>query len=316
VSTPCRSPREGFNLIELLVVLAIVVVLIGLLLPAVQKVREAANRVKCQNNLRQIVLAFHHADEARGSMPPGIGWYPTPQSKAGGNGLFHVLPFLEQDNLYRQSSQKDSNGQDWNGPWFNKVYSQPVKVFLCPSDPSAPSSGVVKDKTGEDWGASSYAGNALVLCRVSSARDDPPWELLDPQNYSRLGGASFPDGTANTILLAEKYAVCTNHANPEGGNLWAYWITGPAVLPYHPGFGISWNKASVGPQSRFLVRPQPFDGTPNGDCDPTKASTPHQVMQVALADGSVRALSPDLSRETWWALCTPNGGEVLGNDFQ
>jgi type II secretory pathway pseudopilin PulG len=304
-SAPERFRGPPRKLIEMLVVIAILAVLIGLLLPAVQKARAAAARTQCQDNLKQIGLAFHHINEAHGRMPPFIGFYPTPQSNAAGNALFHALPFLGQDNLYQQASHGGRYG-----PWHHQVYSRPLQVFLCPSDPSAPSNGVVKDRTGDDWGASSYAANALVFCRVSSAADNPPWAFLDPQNYPQLG-ASFPDGTSNTILFAEKYAVCTNNAFPEGGSLWAYWITGPAVLPYYPGFAIRWGAGSVGPASKFQVRPQPFEG----DCDPTLASTSHQVMQVALADGSVRVLSPGISGATWWAACTPSGGEVLGPDW-
>ena len=93
-------PRCGFTLIELLVVIAIIAILIGLLVPAVQSAREAANRIKCANNLRQLGLAAHRFHDVNQHLPPGIGYYP-PAGGAFGTYHFHLLPYLEQDNLYR-----------------------------------------------------------------------------------------------------------------------------------------------------------------------------------------------------------------------
>ncbi len=123
--------RSGFTLIELLVVIAIVAVLIGLLLPAVQKVRAAAAQAKCGNALKQIGLASQMAHDTHRSLPPGLGFWTG--TDAYGTYLFHLLPFIEQDGLYKQSFAF--------GCHFaanNEVYSQPVKTYVCPSDPSAP----------------------------------------------------------------------------------------------------------------------------------------------------------------------------------
>jgi prepilin-type N-terminal cleavage/methylation domain-containing protein len=296
-----RARRTGYTLIELLVVIAILGVLVGLLMPAVQKVREAANYVRCSNNLRQLTLASHNCHDQLGSLPPGLGWFPSQQPPgAYGTIFFHLLPYVEQDNLYRNSF--------FAGNYFagnNEVHAHPVPLFLCPSDPSVNPPGVVLDHIGIAWGASSYACNAQAVCSV---RDNG--ELVSPETYARIP-ASFPDGTSNTLLFAEKYAYCNNSNYPEGGNLWAYWLTGANLRPYHPGFAVSWTAYSIGPGSKFLIQPLPY----NGNCDPTLASTPHgSGIHVGMGDGSVRFLSAGISPFTWWYLCTPSGGEVIPTD--
>jgi prepilin-type N-terminal cleavage/methylation domain-containing protein len=291
--------RSAFTLIELLVVIAIIAVLIGLLLSAVQKVREAAARMQCSNNLKQLGLAFQNAHDTNGRMPPGIGWYPGTSSGAYGTVFFHLLPFIEQDNLYKSAY---ANG--FYSAQNNQVYARPIKFYVCPSDPSA-GNDAVRDNQNVLWGAGCYAANVQVFCKCDAAGT-----FADAYAEPRMP-SSFQDGTSNTILLGEKYARCTNDNYSEGGSFWAYDVLDATIQVLHPGMLISWTGYSVGTGSKFLVRPTPF----RGNCDPTLASTAHDVMNVCLADGSVRGISPAISGVTWWAACTPNGGETLASDW-
>src|SRR5436190_10945918 len=160
-----RLHRRGFTLIELLVVIAIIAVLIGLLLPAVQKAREAASRIKCANNLIQLGLAAHNYHDVNEHFPPGVGYYP-PASGAFGTYFFHLLPYLEQDNLYRAALGSVPFPQPVGPtavcyPGNNGVYSRRVDVFLCPSEPSVGSDGVVL-VDGVSFGASCYGPNGML----------------------------------------------------------------------------------------------------------------------------------------------------------
>jgi prepilin-type N-terminal cleavage/methylation domain-containing protein len=294
----CRSAAPGYTLLELLVVIAMIAILMGLLLPAVQKVREAAARIQCEQKLGQIVLAFHEcADANSGYLPPGIGYYPG--YSAYGTGLFHVLPYLDQKNLYGQAW---INGFGYAG--YNGVDAAPVAAFICPSDPTVKDGGKWRDSFGKTWGVSSYAGNAQVFCEV-----DRNGVLQSPAAYARLA-ASFPDGMSNTILFGEKYSHCTNKQFREGGSLWAYAVTGTMVEPLHPGFAISWTSSSIGPGSVFQYQPR------EEACDPTRTSTDHVGgMPVGMADGHVHFIAQGVSRETWWAACTPAKGDLLGPDW-
>jgi prepilin-type N-terminal cleavage/methylation domain-containing protein len=314
------TPRRGFTLIELLVVIAIIAVLIGLLLPAVQKVREAANRIKCSNNLKQLGLAAHNYHDVNQHLPPGIGYYP-PASGAFGTYHFHLLPYVEQGDLYRSALgsvpfPRPDGPTTVLYPGNNNVYSQPVKIFLCPSDPSVGSDGVVKvDRVL--FGASSYAPNGMVIAPNG------------PQGKARI--ADITDGTSNTILHAEKYARCSTTALApalgDGGSAWAYctspffpFLPKPMDLPpraFQPGFAIAALAGrgapnAIGAGSKFQVQPTPLEG----NCDPTRASTAHSGgILVGLADGSVRTLAASMSDTTWWWAVTPSGGEVLGSDW-
>jgi hypothetical protein len=224
-----------------------------------------------------------------------------------------LLPYLEQDNLYRSALgpvQLPTGPITIYCPINNNVFSQPAPVFLCPSDPSVGPGGVVT-VNGISWGASCYAVNSQVFSPIRG----------DPQGKTRL--ADIQDGTSNTILYAEKYARCSSTSmSLDGGSFWAYsefsvvslpLPMNPPGKPFRPGFAIPvpvWPNA-IGPGSKFQVQPTPFEG----NCDPTRAATAHAAMVVGLADGSVHTLAPTMSGTTWWAAVTPSKGEVLGSDW-
>ena len=323
-STPAQ--RRGFTLIELLVVIAIIAILIGLLVPAVQRVREAASRTQCSNNLKQLGLAAHHYHDTQGHLPPGIGYTPIATNGVFGTYFFHLLPSLEQDSLFKSSLGSAPFLQPVGTttvyyPGNNNVYSQRVAIFLCPSDPSVGPDGVVSIN-GVSFGASCYAPNAMV-----NTLNAPP--VSPTQGKARF--ADILDGTSSTILHAEKYARCSNTvmapAFRDGGTAWAFsgaapfpWQPPPMSPPrpgFAPGFAIPAFVAfgapnSIGPGSIFQVQPMPF----LGNCDPTRTSTAHTGgILVGLADGSVRPLSPSLTGTTWWAAVRPSDGEVLGSDW-
>jgi prepilin-type N-terminal cleavage/methylation domain-containing protein/prepilin-type processing-associated H-X9-DG protein len=287
---------RAFTLIELLVVIAIIAILIGLLVPAVQKVREAAARIQCANNLKQMSLAtVNCADQHSGLLPPGDGLYPNtmPSDRNSYASIFfHILPYIEQDNAYNLTLQpSDPHGSNVgpNGaalltysPFWNGALNVTVKTYDCPSDPSQVGNG------GWTSGLSSYAYNAQAFPVY--------WN-----GYSKYP-ATFTDGTSNTIMFTEQRANCIG--------FWPDW--GASISDLSGG-------QPSGPASIFVTRP-PGTGCPypSGSWGGQNfvATSPHTGgINVGLGDGSVRFVSQGISGATWWHAMTPYGGEVLGPDW-
>lgn len=276
IRVPTR--RQGFTLIELLVVIAIIAILIGLLLPAVQKVRESAARTRCQNNLKQIGIAVHSLNDANGSeLPPVAGAYPFGSANRG-TVFYYILPFVEQGPLYASSVNAAGVASASNPvPSGTRAYGQVIKLYLCPSDASAPS------------GNSRFTGLATQATANYAA---------NPLAFATNAGLprTFTDGTSNTLLIAEKYQVCN-------GN-WFYWGVTPIPITKPPSFGIP-NAGT------------PFQVTPmNNVCNRNLANSPHTGgMQIAMADGSVRSIASSVSLLTYQRACNPSDGNPLGSDW-
>jgi prepilin-type N-terminal cleavage/methylation domain-containing protein/prepilin-type processing-associated H-X9-DG protein len=295
--TSSHANRPAFSLIELLVVIAIISLLIGFLLPAVQKVREAAALISCKNNLKQIGIALQGHHDVRGAFP--VGYYdPTPwpgldSGPGWGWGAF-VLPFMEQDAVYQQINFK----RDVGDPANNNTRTQVLRSFLCPSD-NPPPTFTVTDGGSNRWDLA-YA--SYVACNGNDGVDDfttPPHTGAFVRGIKGYRIADITDGLSNTFFVADRTSQLS----------YSTWIGGPtgALNPFlgSPGnFG-----AEV---TLLLCHAGPTGPNTPGVFDADSTSSPHRNgVPILFGDGSVRFVNNSISVDVWMALATIAGGEII-----
>ena len=313
-SSSSRARKPGFTLIELLVVIAIIAILIGLLLPAVQKVRAAAARIKCQNNLKQLGTAIHNYVSANGTLPPGV-------DNKKYSAIVYLLSYMEQDNVYR-SINFNLQAQDVGN---DAPRGMSIPTLLCPADPQS--------TMPAGWGGNNYVLNYGTGIVWQQNITTGPFGMFVDKGIPFPGGIG--DGTSSTACASE-------HLKGDWSNAIATprtdLIMPSGAAPATPDQAVSLCQATDPTNLAFQFRSDnggywiqgqhttlyQHVGSPNQrSCawktPPTmyqNASSGHMTgVNLLMCDGSVRFVSDSVNLTTWRAIGSRDGGEVPGNDF-
>lgn len=301
--------RRAFTLIELLVVIAIIAILIALLMPAVQRVRESAARTQCQNNLKQIGVAFHNYHAQFNRFPAG---FASKSSSVDGPSLgpgwgwgTHLLPYLEQQTLYQQIN----TAKDIADPVNAAARTTKLNVFLCPSDMPAANTFTAADDAGApicDVAFGNYVGMAGVneVSGFPDTSNGKPGVLL---RNSRVRVRDILDGSSNTLMAGERCST----KSPQ--TTWVGAVTNASVPPLNPAY------EEEGPGILCLTNSgSAADGrTPNNPLEHVEdSSSMHSAgVNFLFGDGSVRSILYGIDPTIWVAITTRNGGETVNLDF-
>jgi prepilin-type N-terminal cleavage/methylation domain-containing protein/prepilin-type processing-associated H-X9-DG protein len=343
--------RRGFTLIELLVVIAIIAILIGLLLPAVQKVREAAARMKCSNNLKQIGIAMHAYHDANGYLPPGGAYdqppYGTGNGSWGSAWTVYILPYIEQQNFFNvwQLNNSSGWGNGTDGALLNGVV---IQTYRCPSSPLPLQQNGLTNPTTNPGGngtamVPTYAGISGAVPSLIPGYSDNRYNsgggsagccsggiiagngVLSPNSQVKLVGIT--DGTSNTLVVSEQgdYLTTTSGQkvswNASGPHGWAIGSHSGTVPSYGSGgdarsMQITTIRYQINQKTGWT--PTPGNCSSQGVCDNTGQNTPLNSahtggVNAVYADGSVRFLTSSLPLTTLAQLAIRDDGIPLSN---
>ncbi|MCE9564291.1 MAG: DUF1559 domain-containing protein [Planctomycetes bacterium] len=333
-----RLSRKAFTLIELLVVIAIIAILIGLLLPAVQKVREAAARVKCQNNMKQLGIACHSYCDVAGGLPSalvGVGYGPTETpnvaSGYGPNWVVLLLPYIEQGNLYNtQSTSINSYASGVANDSWRSIGTTSIPSLLCPSD-SFNSVAYTGSNAGT-WARGNYAAN-LGPAHVSNTRDGQSSNMTPSGGTAINGRGPFwvttklphrcntiqgmQDGSSNTVMLGEIRAG-TVASDPRG--TWALGSVGSSsVSTFTQGDDVLINNRNGGADDvQGCTDASAMGMGCCSGCNSNQAVFRSQHtggVNAVMGDASVRYIQNSLTAQTLAQVCAVADGLTLGSDW-